>query len=117
MSVMLGISKAIASVGTRQMAWGEPFAKSGFSANRRDYYEVVEDFAQLIRRSIAICIRPRIQSSKDRLAILKVNLNKDIQSGAITLEKKDIFEKRIKVIGENSQTPFPIPAQAEKFIN
>ena len=88
MSSMLGISKGSASMGTRHLAaWGS-IRKVWVPGDRRDYYEVVEDLGQLIRGSYNNLIKPRIQSSKDRLAALKVNLKEDIQSGAIPLKKR-----------------------------
>ena len=96
MSAMLGISKGSASTGTRQLAaWGA-IRKVWVPGERRAYYEVVEDLGQLIRGSYNNLLKPRIQSSKDRLATLKVNLIEDIQSGAIPFKKKkEILEKRI----------------------
>ena len=85
---MLGISKGSASTGTRQLAaWGA-IRKVWVPGERRDYYEVVEDLGQLIRGSYNNLLKPRIQSSKDRLAALKVKLIEDIQSGAIPFKKK-----------------------------
>ena len=97
---MLGISKASASTGTRQLAaWGA-IRKVWVPGERRDYYEVVEDLGQLIRGSYNNLIKPRLQSSKDRLATLKVNLKEDIQSGAIALEKKEVLGPNTRKIGK-----------------
>jgi len=117
MSEMLGISKGSASVGTRQLvSWGA-IRKVWIPGNRRDYYEVVEDLGQLVRGSYSNLLKPRIQSSKDRLAILKFNLKEDIQSGAMPLEKKDVFEKRIQSLEKIHKRLFQFLPIAEKFIN
>ena len=116
MSAMLGISKASASTGTRQLAaWGA-IRKVWVPGERRDYYEVVEDLGQLIRGSYNNLIKPRLQSSKDRLATLKVNLKEDIQSGAIALEKKEVLEGRIQSLEKVHKRLFQFLPMAEKFI-
>ena len=117
MSSMLGISKGSVSIGTRQLAsWGA-IRKVWIPGNRRDFYEVVEDLGQLIRGSYNNLIKPRIQSSRERLAALKVNLKEDIQSGAIPLEKKDVLEERIKSLEKVHKRMFQFLPLAEKFIN
>jgi DNA-binding transcriptional regulator GbsR (MarR family) len=117
MSEILGISKGSASVGTRQLvSWGA-IRKVWIPGNRRDYYEVVEDLGQLVRGSYSNLLKPRIQSSKDRLAVLKVNLKEDIQSGAIPIEKKQVIEERIKSLEKVHKRLFQFLPLAEKFIN
>ena len=117
MSSMLGISKGSASMGTRHLAsWGS-IRKVWVPGDRRDYYEVVEDLGQLIRRSYSNFIKPRIQSSKNRLASLKVNLKEDIQSGAIPFEKKEVLQERIKTLEKVHKRLFQFLPLAEKFIN
>ena len=116
MSSMLGISKGSASMGTRHLAsWGS-IRKVWVPGDRRDYYEVVEDLGQLIRGSYNNLIKPRIQSSKDRLAALKVNLEQDIQSGAIPFEKKEVLEERIKKLEKLHKRLFQFLPLAENFI-
>ena len=117
MSAMLGISKGSTSTGTRQLAaWGA-IRKVWVPGERRDYYEVVEDLGQLIRGSYNNLIKPRIQSSKDRLTALKVNLKDDIKSGAIPFEKKEMLEERIKTLEKVHKRLFQFLPLAEKFIN
>lgn len=114
---MLGISKGSASMGTRQLAsWGS-IRKVWVPGDRRDYYEVVEDFGQIIRGSYNNLIKPRIQSSKDRLAALKANLNKDIKSGVIPLEKEKVLQERIKTLEKVHKRLFQFLPLVEKFIN
>ena len=117
MSAMLGISKGSASTGTRQLAaWGA-IRKVWVPGERRDFYEVVEDLGQLIRGSYNNLIKPKIRSSKDRLAALKVNLTEDIKSGAIPFEKKRVLEERIKTLEKVHKRLFQFLPLAEKFIN
>ena len=97
-------------------SWGA-LRKVWIPGERRDYYEVVEDLGQLIRGSYNNLIKPRIQSSKDRLAALKVNLTEDIKSGAIPFEKKEVLEERIKTLEKLHKRLFQFLPLAEKFIN
>ena len=78
---------------------------------------MIEDLGQLIRGSYNNLIKPRLQSSKDRLATLKVNLKEDIQSGAIALEKKEVLEERIQSLEKVHKRLFQFLPLAEKFIN
>ena len=117
MSAMLGISKGSASTGTRQLAaWGA-IRKVWVPGERRAYYEVVEDLGQLIRGSYNNLLKPRIQSSKDRLATLKFNLIEDNQSGAIPFKKKEILEERIQSLEKVHKRLIQSLPLAEKIIN
>ena len=114
---MLGISKASASTGTRQLAsWGA-IRKVWIPGDRRDYYEVIEDLGQLLRGIYNNLLKPRIQSSKDRLATLKVNLKEDIKSGAMPIEKKDVLEGRMQSLEKIHKRLSQFLPLAEKFIN
>ena len=78
---------------------------------------MVANLEQLIRGSYNSLIKPRLQSSKDRLAVLKGNLKEDIQSGAILIEKKQVIEERIKSLEKVHKRLFQFLPLAEKFIN
>ena len=116
MSLMLEISKGSVSTGTRQLAsWGA-IRKVWIPGERRDYYEVIEDIGQVIRGSYNNLIKPRIKSSKDRLAIIENKLNEDIKSEAIPLYKKEILEKRIKALEKIHNQIFRFTPIIEKII-
>ena len=117
MSSMLGISKGSASMGTRQLASLGAVRKVWIPGDRRDFYEIIEDLGLLIRGSYNNLIKPRIQSSKDRLAKLKTTLKEDIKSGAIALERKEVIEERIKSLEKVHKRLFQFLPLAEKFIN
>ena len=117
MSAMLGISKGSASTGTRQLAaWGA-IRKVWVPGERRDYYEVVEDLGQLIRGSYNNIIKPKIRSSKERLASLKTCLDEDIKSGALPTEKEEMLQGRIQSLEKVHKRLFQFLPLAEKFIN
>lgn len=98
MSSMLGISKGSVSIGTRQLAsWGA-IRKVWIPGDRRDFYEVVEDLGQLVRGGYNTLIKPKFESSKARLELLKLKLREDFKSGSIQSDKKEILENRINAL-------------------
>ena len=116
MSMMLGISKASASTGTRQLAaWGA-VREVWVPGERRDYYEAVEDLGQLIRGSYNNRIKPRVESSKDRLTIIEYKLDEDIKSGAIPSVNKEILERRIEALKKIRNRIFKFLPLVEKII-
>lgn len=66
-AAMLGISKASASTGTRQLlAWGA-IRQTWMPGERRDHFEIVEDLSGWIRVVYRDFLKPRLTSSKQRL--------------------------------------------------
>ena len=113
---MLGISKGSASMGTRHLAsWGA-VRKVWVPGERRDFYEV-EDLGQLMRGSYNNLIKPKVQSSKYKLSVLKENLNQDIQSGIFPYEKKTILEERVETLEKLHKRLFQFLPIIEKFLN
>ena len=116
MSSMLEISKGSASVGTRQLAsWGA-IRKVWIPGDRRDYYEIIEDLGLLMRGSYNNLIKPKIESSKNRLDILKFNLEEDFKSGAIPSDKKVILEGRINTLERIQERMLQLLPLIEKII-
>ena len=99
MSSMLGISKGSVSIGTRQLAsWGA-IRKVWIPGDRRDFYEVVEDLGQIIR-GVYNNFKPKFESSRDRLEMLKLKLSEDFKSGVFPINQKEILEGRINAFGK-----------------
>ncbi len=98
MSSVLRISKGSTSVGTRQLATWGAIRKVWIPGDRRDYYQVNEDLWQLIRSSYNNIIKPRIQSSENRLDFMHQKLKEDFSSGIISSDKRIILEGRIKAL-------------------
>lgn len=116
LSSMLGISKGSVSIGTRQLAsWGA-VRKVWIPGDRRDFYEIIEDLGPLIRGSYNNLIKPKIDSSKKRLEILKSNLREDFKSGALPLDKKEILQGRINELERIQKRVFQFLPLAEKII-
>ena len=113
MSAMLGISncKRLALALRQLAAWGA-IRKVWVPGELKDFYELVEDPAQLIRGSYNNLIKPRLQSSKARLATLKVNLKVDSPIWGYSAGKKRVElrgDVHLSGAGKSLQTPVPIP--------
>ena len=100
MSSILRIYKGSTRIETRQLAsWG-CIRKVWIPGDREDYYEVNKDVGQCIRESFNNLIKPRLQSSKDLLAMFRYKIREDIKFGAIPSDKKDILKGQIKALGK-----------------
>ena len=92
----LGISKASASTGTRQLAaWGA-IRQVGVPGDRRDFFEVVPDLAVILRTVYRDFFKPRIAISQRRFAELDANLQKDVEDGLITRVECQVYNRRLK---------------------
>ena len=104
----VGISKASTSTGTRQLAsWGA-IRKVWVPGERRDFFEAVEDFSQLLDGSYKTIIKPRIGSSKKRLKQIEVSLNSDLKTNFLTKKEYKFMNFRLnKIINlHNKMTKF-----------
>jgi DNA-binding transcriptional regulator GbsR (MarR family) len=92
---LLGISKASASMGTRQLsAWGALRAV-WVPGERRDHFEVVGDLEVILREGFTKFLRPRIETSEKKMATLWDALNRDRACGALTSEEHQFCVDRI----------------------
>jgi DNA-binding transcriptional regulator GbsR (MarR family) len=92
---LLGISKASASTGTRMLAGWTAIRTVWVPGDRRDYFEVVEEFAVLIRNVLANYVRPHVNTSGKRLASIVTTLAQDQANGRLTPEEFEICSRRI----------------------
>jgi len=96
MVLLIGISKASASTGTRQLsAWGA-VRQVWVPGDRRDYFEAVTDFGNVIRGTYTEFLKPRLASSRQRLQTLNTSLEQDRASGALTHEEYRLCAERLK---------------------
>ena len=117
MSSVLGISKGSVSIGTRQLAsWGA-IRKVWIPGDRRDFYEVIENLGHLIRGSYNNLIKSKIESSKNRLDMIKLKLGEDFKSGAIPLDKKEILQGRINALQKIHNRACKLLPLVEKIID
>jgi DNA-binding transcriptional regulator GbsR (MarR family) len=98
MVTVLGISKASASIGTRQLlAWGA-IRQTWAPGDRRDYYEVVEDLGGLLRRGYSEVLKPRLAASRRRLELLQAMLGEELAQGVITREEFKTCGERLRIL-------------------
>jgi DNA-binding transcriptional regulator GbsR (MarR family) len=92
----LGICKASASMGTRQLlAWGA-IKQVWVPGNRREFFEVVADLGRLVHGVYENLAKPRLASSKRRLEELDQLLEQDRSQGLVSAEEYALFSERIK---------------------
>jgi DNA-binding transcriptional regulator GbsR (MarR family) len=112
---LLGISKASASTGTRQLAFWGGIRQVWVHGDRRDYFEAEPEIGNLLRSGYAEFLKPRLATAQRRLTDLGVTLEEDLQGGSMTPEEyKHCLQrlKRFKDIQEKLQGLEPI---AEKL--
>lgn len=92
----LGISKASASTGTRQlMAW-RAIRHVWVHGDRRDHFEIEPDLGNLIRSTYHELIKPRLASSHKRMERISELLNQDLEQGTVTREEYKLCSERLK---------------------
>lgn len=93
---LLGISKASASTGTRQLlAWGA-IRQTWMPGERRDHFEAVEDLRQWIRAVYRDFVKPRLTSSKQRLDSMRTYLEEEHQMAVISAEEYKLCCDRLR---------------------
>lgn len=93
---LLGISKASASTGTRQLAaWGA-IRQVWIPGERRDYFEVVPDLVSILRTIYLDFLKPRIAISQRRFDDLTACLKQDVEDGVMTREESQICIERLE---------------------
>lgn len=113
---LLGISKASASLGTRQLAsWGA-IRQVWKQGDRRDYFEVVADLGALIRGSYNDFVKPRMNASRRRLDGMLALLEEELAAGTITKEEYKLSQERLKNLSRLQKKIQNIAPLAEKFI-
>lgn len=114
---MLGISKASASTGTRQLAsWGA-LRQVWVPGDRRDYFEVVADLGSLIRGSYVNFVKPRLASSQKRLDSMLAGLEEEQQQGALTAEEYRHYAERLKNLSRIQKKMQTLMPFAEKLFD
>ena len=94
----LGISKASASLATRQLLnWGA-IRQIMVLGQHRDFYEVVANISEVAGFIISNVIRPRVERSEDRITQLTDLLNQDLKDGSITSDEFDVLAKRVETL-------------------
>ena len=102
--VALAVSKATISNSMRQLSsWGV-IRQVWVHGDRKDHYEVIEDFKAVIRAAIEDVFKPRIQSSGQRIERIEDFLNEEKQTGEISPELYQLRKRRMKSMTKYHQT-------------
>lgn len=112
---LLGISKASASTGTRQLAaWGG-IRQVWVPGERRDHFEVEPELGRLLRLGYTDFLKPRIIASQRRLEHMSETLGEDIAQGTITKEEHKLYSDRLKRFLQLQKKMQQVMPLAEKF--
>ena len=112
----LGISKASASTGTRQLtSWGG-LRQVWVPGERRDHYQAEPELGNLLRSSYAELFKRRLTSSRRRLEMLAETLEDELNQGVLSRDEYKFCSDRLKrfaQVQKKLQTLAPI---AEKLL-
>ena len=93
---LLGISKASASMGTRQlMAW-RAVRQVWVMGERRDHFEVDPDLSHLFKCGYTDFLKPRLESAEKRLSHSLDLLEEDFSNGTMPSEEYDVCRERLR---------------------
>ena len=96
----LQISKASVSTGTRQLASLGAIRQIWIQGERRDHYEAVSDFKQLLQGVYNEFLKPRLRGSDRRIVSMSTILDKDLRSGTITAAEHKLMSVRLKELSK-----------------
>jgi HTH-type transcriptional regulator, glycine betaine synthesis regulator len=113
---LLSISKASASLGTRQLlSWGA-IRQVWVPGERRDFFEAVPDLGNLIRAGYTDFLKPRLTSSRRRLDTMISVLDEELKHGIISTEEYDLCQERLKSLSKLQKKLHSLAPFAEKFM-
>ena len=114
-AIALGVSKATISNSIRQLSsWGV-IRQVWVHGDRKDHYEVIEDFKAVIRAAIEDMFKPRIQSSGQRIERIQSFLEDEKGNGEISPELYQLRKRRMKSMTKYHQTIAKILPMLEKL--
>jgi HTH-type transcriptional regulator, glycine betaine synthesis regulator len=92
----LGISKASASTGTRQLIAWRAIRQVWVPGERRDHFEIEPDLGYLIRSTYRELIKPRLASSHKRMERISASLEEELNQGTVTRADYKVCSDRLK---------------------
>ena len=95
MAEVLGISKASASTGARQLTGWGALRQVWIPGDRRDYFEVAGDAAKLVGEFARDFVKPRLTLSHQRLSRMLAALDGELANGTLSPEEFDIGKARL----------------------
>ena len=104
--MLLSLSMASASTGTRQLVAWQALRQVWVPGDRRDHFEAIGDLRELLRTGYEKFFRPKLERSVAKMDQLLANLEADRRSGALSASA--LLASR----NANGRTPRARPAAA-----
>lgn len=112
---LLGISKASASLGTRQLSsWGA-IRQVWVPGSRRDHFEVVAELGNLVKGSYHNFLKPRLTSSRQRLEVMTSALDSELAQGLLSPSEHKLCGKRLEKLARLQKKMQRLTPLAEKL--
>lgn len=112
----LGISKASASTGTRQLLGWRAIRLVWVHGERRDHYEVEPDLGNFIRAGYSDFLKPRLLSAQRRIEKMSESLEEDLAEGGLTREEYKVCSERLKNFAQIQKKLQALVPLAEKLL-
>jgi DNA-binding transcriptional regulator GbsR (MarR family) len=94
----LGISKASASTGTRQLVALHGLKQVWIQGDRRDHFEVEADLREVLRTNYREVLRPKLDRAAQRLEGLLEGLDRDQAEGLLEAEEAAFCRQRLEAV-------------------
>jgi len=112
----LELSKASASTGTRQLLGWHAIRQVWKPGDRKDYYEVQADLAEIVRANYVGFFRPKLDASKRKLGSLLELLDADLESGHFTKSDHAVCKQRLESLSKLQSRIQKLLPLAEKLL-
>jgi DNA-binding transcriptional regulator GbsR (MarR family) len=113
---LLGISKASASMGTRQLGTWGAVRQIWVPGDRRDYFVAVVELADLINRGYSNYLKPRFASSRQRIDSMTGLLEEEFRLGQLDSEEYEICHRRLKTLSRVQNKITTLAPLAERLL-
>ena len=112
----LELSKASVSTGTRQLLGWHAIKQVWKPGDRKDYYEVQADLAEILRANYIGFFRPKVDASKRKLTLLLELLDADLKSGQIDAADHVVCKQRLESLSKMQSRIQRLLPLAEKLL-
>lgn len=112
----LGISKASASTGTRQLASLGAVRKVWVPGRRKDHFEAIPEIGSLVRNAYREIVKPRLDAAQWRVEQVVESLQADRDKGLLTAEEFDFCRARLESLGRMQKSLQSFAPLIEKFL-